>query len=441
MKKLYFELNMGAAGDMLTAALLDIYEKPAEFIALMNAAGLEGVTIEANDVVKCGIRGKSISVCVGGVEEESRDVESAHEHDHDGNDPSDHGHTDHGHDHHHDDACTDHDAHTHNGHADHSHSDIASIARIIENLHIPQSVKYNALSVYKIIAEAEAEAHHTHVSAVHFHEVGSLDAIADITAFCWLIELIGADEISASAVNTGSGRVLTAHGILPVPAPATELILRDVPSYSNDVSAELCTPTGAALIKHFCSSYGARPLMKIIRTGYGMGKKEFKQANCVRAFFGETEGTDSCMPNETIVELKCNIDDMSGEALGYAVRALTDGGALDVFTQSIQMKKNRPAALLTCLTTKEDAQRMVQLMLMHTTTLGVRQCICERYALKRQCVEIDTPVGKLRMKLSNGYDTKKIKVEYDDIAAFAAQKNISFSDAERIIYSHILKDG
>jgi uncharacterized protein (TIGR00299 family) protein len=319
--------------------------------------------------------------------------------------------------------------------------DIASIAHIIEHMAVPQSVKYNALSVYKIIAEAEAQAHNTHVSAVHFHEVGALDAIADITAVCWLVELLGADEITASPVNSGRGQGLTSHGNLPVPAPATELILRGIPSYAGNIQAELCTPTGAALIKHFCTSYGPRPMMKTLKTGYGMGKKEFEQANCVRAFLGEGADMPEEGPNETITELKCNIDDMSAEAIGYAARALLDEGALDVFLQPVQMKKDRPATLLTCLAKEEDAPRMAKLMFKHTTTLGVRQCACERYALKRQSVEVDTPIGKARMKLSNGYGAKKIKVEYEDIAACAAQHHLSFADAERMIYAHILKDG
>jgi uncharacterized protein (DUF111 family) len=234
---------------------------------------------------------------------------------------------------------------------------------------------------------------------------------------------------------------MTSHGILPVPAPATELILRGIPSYAGGIQAELCTPTGAALIRHFCASYGPRPMMKTLKTGYGMGKKEFKQANCVRAFLGEGMDMPEEGPNETITELKCNIDDMSAEAIGYAARALLDEGALDVFLQPIQMKKDRPATLLTCLAKEDDAPRMAKLMFKHTTTLGVRQCACARYALKRQSVEVDTPIGKARMKLSNGYGGKKIKVDYADIAACAAQHHLSFADADRMIYAHILKDG
>ena len=423
MKNLYFELSMGAAGDMLMAALLDIYDQADEFVHALNNMGLEGVSINTCEGKKCGIRARGVSVLVNGHEEESIDIKMLK----DKIINADHLHTK--------DTNASTKIHSHNH--EHTHSDIETIAVTINNLKIPQSVKYNALSVYKIIAEAEAQAHCTTVSKVHFHEVGSKDAIADIVGVCWLIELIGADKITASYINTGSGKVLTAHGVLPVPTPATEIILRGIPSYSNGMNAELCTPTGAALIKHFCSEFGPKPLMTNERTGYGMGKKDLEQANVIRAFLGRTDDTLSSTANEVIAELKCNIDDMSAEAIGYAVQKLFDEGALDVFTTPIYMKKLRPATLLTCIVKKSDADRIAKSMLKYTTSIGVRKAEYERYALNQNNVTLATTFGNVKVKLSDGYDTRKLKAEYDDIAKIASENNMSYVQAEKEIYRQI----
>ena len=260
------------------------------------------------------------------------------------------------------------------------------IASIIEHLDVSGRVKKDALAVYRLIAEAESKAHGRPVSQVHFHEVGALDAVADVVGVCLLMETIGPDAVVASPILVGSGQVRCAHGILPVPAPATAQILQGGPVYGGAVRGELCTPTGAALLAHFADEFGPAPTMAAEKIGYGMGKKDFPAANCLRAFWGESARV---LPR--VAELKCNLDDMTPEAIGFAVGALLDAGALDAFTESIYMKKNRPAVLLTCLCAEADAEKFARLMLAHTTTLGVRKSVQERYTLVSHIETARTP--------------------------------------------------
>jgi uncharacterized protein (TIGR00299 family) protein len=281
-------------------------------------------------------------------------------------------------------------------------------------------VKLDIMSVYEEIAQAESHVHGVPVEQIHFHEVGTMDAIADITAVCLLMHELNADRIIASAVHVGSGQVRCAHGILPVPAPATAQILRDVPIYGGSIKGELCTPTGAALLKHFVTQFGDMPAMKVKAIGYGMGKKDFERANCVRVLLGESQET-----LEGIWELSCNVDDMTGEQIGFALETLLEKGALDVFTIPIGMKKSRPGILLTVLCKEGDKEKMVSLIFKHTTTLGIREKFCTRYTLQRKVETVDTPYGVIRKKVSAGYGIQRSKYEYEDIAKAAKDNNIS----------------
>jgi len=303
---------------------------------------------------------------------------------------------------------------------------MADITEKINAFPLSDKVKRDVLAVYRIIAEAESAVHGKPVAQVHFHEVGELDAIADITAVCLLMEQLAAERVVVSPVHTGSGFVRCAHGLLPVPAPATELILRGIPNYGGGIKGELCTPTGAALLRYFATEFGDKPVMRVTKTGYGMGTKEFAAVNCVRAFWGETaEGTAA---NEIIAELTCNLDDMTGEALGYATDLLFREGALDVYTSPIQMKKNRPGVLLTCLCEAEKANHFAQLILRHTTTLGLRKKICEKFMLKREFETLKTPWGDIRIKKSSGYGTSKSKAEYEDVVKIAEKSGLSYEE-------------
>lgn len=265
MKLMYIDCSMGAAGDMLTAALLELLEdsERAAFIEEFNGLGLPGILIEAVPSVKCGVEGTHVHIKVNGVEEDE------HLHDH---------HHDHDHDHHHD--------HDHG----HSHRGIAGVTHIVkDHLDIPENVKEDILKVYDIIADAESKAHGVPVTEVHFHEVGTMDAIADVTAVCMLMDRIKPQKVAASHVNVGGGTVRCAHGILPVPAPATANILEGIPSYSGDIKSELCTPTGAALLRHFVDEFGDMPQMSVEKRGFGMGTKDFERANCVKITLGEAD--------------------------------------------------------------------------------------------------------------------------------------------------------
>ena len=277
--------------------------------------------------------------------------------------------------------------------------------------------------MYALIAEAESQAHGRPVTEIHFHEVGTLDAVADVVSVCLLMERIAPDQVVASPVHVGSGHVHCAHGILPVPAPATALILKGVPTYGGRVQGELCTPTGAALLKHFVSRFGDRPVMQTSAIGYGMGKKDFEQANCVRAFLGESEGQ-----TEPISKLECNLDDMTGEDVGFAVEQLFQAGARDVFTQPISMKKNRPGILLSVLCLAEDADRLAAVMMKHTTTLGIRRQDMGRYVLKRREETVQTAYGDIRVKHAFGMGVDRAKPEYDDVSALARKHGVSLEE-------------
>ena len=409
MRTIYLDCGMGAAGDMLMAALLELCpEKKEEFLGKMNGLGLPGVKVEAEPAVKCGITGTHMNVTVFGEEEESEDVHDhghAHTHSHeacesiaaDGLHSHVHSHDGHGHSHHH-----------------HHHSTMAGIASIIDGLDIPAPVKEDMKAVYALIAEAESHAHGMPVDQIHFHEVGTMDAVADIAGVCLLFHELGADQIIASPVHVGSGYVHCAHGILPVPAPATAHILQGIPVYSTQVQGELCTPTGAALLKHFVKEFREMPVMTTSKIGYGMGKKDFERANCVRAFLGDTAET-----GDEIAELSCNLDDMTAEAIGFAEEALFEAGALEVYTIPVGMKKSRPGILLTCMCRREDEEKMVELLFRHTTTLGVREHISRRFTLKRREETVETAYGPVRKKISQGHGVTRAKLEYEDLAAIA----------------------
>ena len=386
MKTLYFECNSGAAGDMLCASLLELLPEKEAFVENLNKVFNPEIVFEAERVSKNGISGTHLHVVIHGHEE--------------------------GDEHH---------------HHEHHHRTLKDIENIINALDVSETVKSNAMSVYRIIAEAESSVHGMKIGEVHLHEVGMLDAIADITAFCMLIEELGAERIIASPVNVGFGTVKAAHGILPVPAPATALILKGMPVYSNDIEGELCTPTGAALLKYFVDEYRYMPAMSIDYSGYGFGKKDLPVLNCVRSFIGEGD------EERAINELEFNIDDMTAEEIAFACERLMDGGAKDVFTTAIGMKKSRLGTKITVLCSPDFKEKMLALIFKHTTTLGVREALCDRYTLKRNTENISTPYGNARIKHSEGFGVKKSKPEYDDISKIAIERDISFREAKELL--------
>lgn len=434
MKTLYLECAMGAAGDMLTAALLDLFpaEKQQEFLSILNT--VPGVSVTMERKAPCGINGCHLTVRINGEEEESRDVpacqEHTHCHDHEHEHHHDHEHH-HEHEHHHHEH--EHEHHHEHGHH-HHHAGMDEIAALIQNMPVPDEVKKQALAVYGRIAEAESKAHGLPVSEVHFHEVGALDAVVDVTGACLLLSWLAPQRVVASPIHLGSGQVQCAHGILPVPAPATANLLEGVPCYTGSIRGELCTPTGAALVRTFASEFGPMPAMTLSRVGIGTGTKEFSQANILRAFVGESEAPSG---QDTAFELCCNLDDMTGEEIAHAADILLKAGALDVYTQPIQMKKGRPAVMLCCLCRPEEKEKFASLLLEHTTSWGVRMREYSRCTLKHKTTTVETPYGPVRVKYSEA--PQKAKAEYSDAAAAAEKAGVPLRQVERAALDAFLK--
>ena len=510
MKLLYLDCGMGAAGDMLGAALAELLPDDARdaFTSELNAAGIPGVHVSLDPSVKCGITGTHLTVTVNGTEEKEGGHSHSHEHSHHDH-QHDHAHDhSHSHDHHHDHSH-DH-SHSHDHHHDHSHRSLHDIHHIIDDLKLPEAVRTDILAVYRLIAEAESKAHDKPVSEIHFHEVGTMDAIADIASVCLLLHKLAPDQIIASPIHVGSGQVKCAHGILPVPAPATAYILKDIPIYSSSIQGELCTPTGAALLKHFVTRFDQMPLMTPASTGYGMGTKDFPAANCVRAILGESfaENQDAilgesfaenqpeqpaCIPTapastatpapaaapastatpasataptseeaaitETICELSCNVDDMTGEDIAFAIETFLQNGALDAFTVPCTMKKGRPGVLVTVLCKDPDQKQMTRLILQHTTTLGVRSAIKKRWVLSRTESETVIPDDMLanitapdmtagsktqelkttgndctiHSKTSTGFGITRNKYEHDDLEKIARTYGLTLAQVRALL--------
>lgn len=404
MRTIYLDCSMGAAGDMLMAALLELLPEKDTFLQKMQSLGLPGLEISAEPSVKCGITGTHMRVLIHGEEE-------GHPHEHAAE----------AHAHSHADAPEA--AHAHVHVHPHHHTDLDELTHRISRLNVSEAVRSDILAVYQSIADAESRVHSVPVEQIHFHEVGSLDALADVTGVCLLMELLAPEQVLASPVHVGSGQVRCAHGILPVPAPATALLLEGIPIYGGSIRGELCTPTGAALLRRFVTRFGPLPPMRVEKTGYGMGMKDFEAANCVRAMLGQTEESAG-----HILELACNLDDMTPEAVGFAMEQLFAAGALDVYTTPIGMKKNRPGVLLTCMCREDDREAMLRTIFRHTSTLGVRVSVCDRYTLSRRQYAVQTPDGEIRVKESSGWGVLRRKAEFEDLARIARQTGKSIAE-------------
>ncbi len=394
MKTLYLDCSMGAAGDMLTAALLELLPEREKTVEELNGLGIPDVTFVCEKTSKCGIGGTHVSVRIHGREESEEMHDGGHEHSHDA----------HGHHHH--------------------HSGMHEIGHIVDALPVSERIRKDILAVFGLIAEAESHVHGVPATEIHFHEVGTMDAVADIAAVCILMDRLAPDQVIVSPVHVGSGQVKCAHGILPVPAPATAYILKDVPIYGGKIQGELCTPTGAALLRYFASRFGEMPVMCTSVIGYGMGKKDFPAANCVRALLGETQET-----GDTVAELSCNVDDMTAEAVGYAMEVFFAAGALEVYTVPAGMKKSRPGIVLHVICREDKKDEMAALIFKHTTTIGIRETVSERYTLKRSVETVQTPFGEVRKKISTGYGVRREKYEYEDLVRIASQRGMSIQEA------------
>ena len=415
MRVLYLDLGMGAAGDMLSAALFELLsgKEQEDYLSAMNHLGLDGVSVQAERSEKSGITGTHMTVLVDGSEEA---------------DVPDH-------------------AHTH-VHAHHHHA-LAEIHKVIGSLNLPDAVKADAQQVYRLLAEAESHAHGVEVDQIHFHEVGEKDAVADIVSVCLLMRMIRRDKVIASPVATGSGTVRCAHGLLPVPAPATAFILKEmrIPCLSGSEGGELLTPTGAALTGFFVNAFGKMPEMTINGIGYGMGKKDFSRANCVRALLGQTtsEEDEPDGIRDEVSELSCNLDDMTPEDLSFAMNQLFEAGALDVFTTPAGMKKSRPGIVLIALCHREQKASVIKAFFTYTTTLGIREKICQRYIMKSSfetvtlsradfgtsAPEDRQKTASIPVKISKGYGTVQRKPEFEQVAEAAETFGVPTAEVRR----------
>lgn len=393
MKTIYLDCSMGAAGDMLTAALLELTEDKEAALRELNSLGIPHVRYVAERSEKRGIVGTHMSVRIDGHEEGDEHAEHHHHHG----------------------------------------RHMEDIQSIVSALNTKEKVKRDIMAVYTLIADAESHVHGRPVSEVHFHEVGALDAIADIAAVCLLIDRLGAEEVCASVIHVGSGTVSCAHGILPVPAPATAHLLRGIPCCGGEIKGELCTPTGAALLKFFVRRFGDMPVIRVERIGYGMGKKDFPRANALRAMIGETEAE-----TERIAVLSFNVDDMTAEQISFASERLFASGAVEVFTLPAGMKKGRPGTLVCALCHEEKKEAVISAIFKNTSTLGVRESECRRHVLERSFAKYDTPYGEVRSKISEGYGVKREKLEYEDLARIARENDTGIAQAAKMVEEHII---
>lgn len=388
MRTLYLDCGMGASGDMLMAALAEIAPEGGRIAERLEALGLPGLRAELERVTKNGVAGSHIKISVHGVDEAEPQAP---------------------HDHHH-----------------HEHRGLADICRIIDGFALPEKVRADAKAVYTLIAQAEGRVHGREPGEVHFHEVGALDAVADVTGVCMLMHELCAERVVASPLRVGYGSVKCAHGVLPVPAPATALLLEGLPVYGGDIEGEMCTPTGAALIKYFAQEFGPLPEMVIEKSGFGMGSREYERVNALRAIVGE--GID---PLPRVAELRCNLDDITAEELAFAQELLLERGALDVYTQALGMKKGRAGVMLSCLCEEARLDEFTELILRHTPTLGLRVYRPERITLSRREELRQTPYGPVHIKIAEGRGIQKSKPEYEDLARLSRQTGLPLSELKR----------
>ena len=403
-KNLYFECNSGISGDMAVAALLDLGADREKLLKVLGSIPAEGFKVEISDVVKNGVKCCDFNVI----------LDEKHEnHDHDTDYLFGHKHQ---HVHHH-----------------HEHRNLGDILHIIEHTELNENAKNLAAKIFKIVAEAESKAHGVALEEVHFHEVGAVDSIVDIVAFAFCFDDLGVERVFIPALTEGTGEIRCQHGILPIPVPAVVNIVQEhgISMKITDVKAELVTPTGAAIAAAVRTDETLPKEFKITKTGLGAGKRNYEKPSILRAFLIEvseetTAAEKNKEPANEVMKLEANIDDSTGEELGFAMEQLFEAGALDVFYTSCFMKKNRPAYMLTVLCKNEDREKMEEIIFNQTTTIGIRRTRSERSVLTRETLLIDTPYGEVRIKLVNHNNRKRFAPEYEDVAEISRQTGISF---------------
>jgi len=435
MRIAYLECFSGMSGDMFLGALIDAGVSPRLLEETVAALGL-GARLEISRVVRSGISATKVDVWVDGEKDLPReeywakqDVARAstpaktqhghsHQHSHDNEHPHDHEHS------------SETEVSRAGVPAPHEHSHgrgLTEIQEIIRNAAVSETAKKTAIAIFGALGAAEAKIHATSIEKVHFHEVGAVDAMVDIVCAAVGAEALGVDELVCSPLNVGGGTVQCAHGTFPVPAPATVELLKEIPVYSSGVQAELVTPTGAAIVKVLTKRFAPFPEMKIEKSGYGAGTRDFAgHPNVVRLTVGEAASTLAAKTaSETVSVLNANLDDLNPQVFGYVMDRLLEEGALDAFGVPVQMKKNRPGTLLTVLCKPADAEKLTQLLFTETTTLGVRRRDEVRQTLARRWESVRTQWGEVRIKIAsmNGTVTNYAP-EYEDCRRIAAEHHV-----------------
>jgi uncharacterized protein (TIGR00299 family) protein len=409
LKTLYFDCFSGASGDMIVGALIDAGVPLDDVRRALGSLAIAPDAVWTDRVSRAGIA--ATKFCVRGEDPSGGHHEHRHGHDH----AHDHGH--------------DHD-HGHHGHAhapagtvvadSHAHRSLAEIRALIDRSALSPEGKDRAKQLFDRLGRAEAAIHGTSLDQVHLHEVGALDSIIDIVGAVYAIEWLGVDRIVASPLNVGGGTIRSAHGVYPVPAPATLRLLEGAPVYSGPQQSELVTPTGALLITAYASEYGAVPPMRILQTGYGAGTREFvDMPNVLRVVIGDADATAGV---HTVAVIEAEIDDMNPQIFGLLMERLLADGALDVFYTPIQMKKSRPGTLLTIVAPVQARERLTATVFRETTTIGVRYRDMQRECLDRETVAVETPFGVVRFKVARrGGEIMNVSPEFEDCVRLATE--------------------
>lgn len=424
MKHLYLDCLYGISGDMTLSALIDLGADINYIAENLKGMPIDPFFLNVKQVDKRGISAKLLDLQFDDAEVNKHDHSHSHSHDHSHDHSHSHNH-EHSHSHDHPDAHAHEHAHD-DGHHSHSHRKASTILQMIKESELPSRVKQRSLAVFQVIAEAEGKIHGMDPKEVHFHEVGAMDSIIDILGVCLALENLGIDRITAAPVPTGYGKIMIAHGLYPVPAPATAEILTGVPLADFYVRGELTTPTGAAFLKALATEYGHMPAKAIEKIGYGAGKKNFEHPNVLRAVLFNDEKSEN---REEIEILECQLDDMTGETLGYVMEKLLEKGALDAYFTSVTMKKSRPGILITVLAKPEHTMLLEQILLRETSTFGIRKSNWSRKILDREFRLIKTEFGEICIKVGK-LNGKVIKVspEYEDAKKAAVQLGVSLLD-------------
>ncbi len=376
MKIAYFDCFAGAGGDMILGALLDAGLELADLKRELARLPIHDFSIEVESVRKGGIGGSQVTVVCGGS----------------------HGHV---------------------------HRRLKDLEAIVQGSGLGSSTQDKCLNILGRLAQAEARVHRTSVDAVHFHEVGALDTIVDVVGSVVGLELLGVESVHCSAMNVGGGTVKCAHGELPVPAPATAELIKGRPVYSSGAAAELLTPTGAAILTTLASEFGALPAMVVQSIGYGAGRRDLPFPNLLRLMIGESEPTLVGLEQDSVAILETNIDDMNPQLFDFVMEKLFEAGALDVTLTPVQMKKNRPAVLVSAICPLQRREDCTRVLLQETTTIGVRWTLSHRLKARRQTLEVQTPFGMVRCKVACGLGgVLNASPEYEDCRRLAREHKV-----------------